>query len=77
MLLRPWGILGIILVSPTQGEKRTLLTTAIILIAVGLSGGLFYIVTRYMSLRTEFEQISSEVDALTRQKAELLQGLER
>ena len=54
-----------------------MLTTAIILIAVGLSGGLFYIVTRYMSLRTEFEQVSSEVDALTRQKAELLQGLER
>ncbi len=54
-----------------------LLTTLVILIAVGLSGGLFYIVTRYMSLRTEFERVSSEVDALTRQKAELLQGLER
>ncbi len=54
-----------------------MLMTSIILIAVGLSGGLFYIVTRYMSLRTEFEQVSSEVDALTQQKAELLQGLER
>ena len=54
-----------------------LLTTSVIVIALGLSLGLFYIITRYMSLRTEFERVSSEVDALTQQKAELLQGLER
>ena len=45
-----------------------LLTTSVILIALALSIGLFYIVTRYMSLRTEFERVSSEADALTRQK---------
>ena len=54
-----------------------LLTTSVILLAVGLSIGLFYIVTRYMSLRTEYERVSNEVDALSRQKTELLQGLER
>ena len=42
-----------------------------------LALGFLYLCTRYMALRAELEAAHAEVDALARQKADLLQGLER
>jgi diguanylate cyclase (GGDEF)-like protein len=42
-----------------------------------LALGLLYVCTRYISLKATFDALNSELDSLTRQKADLLQGLER
>jgi diguanylate cyclase (GGDEF)-like protein len=42
-----------------------------------LALGLLYVCTRYISLKATFDAVNSELDALTRQKEDLLQGLER
>ena len=61
-----------------RGEKYTLLQSIIFgLATLPLALGLLYVCTRYISLKASLDAANSEVDGLTRQKADLLQGLER